>query len=164
MKENISILTKFIFSWAPIYGMQIGFNTKMVTSYYWNDYEPTLPMLDWGSAAHICTSKLLVVQVRPGLWQCPITNVLAVRHCLWSLGPLGTHFNEILIKIKKNLSMKCMWKYHQTSDISQYLAACHEPVGSYDKTTWAAICFWSWNARSSNLCSIYQHCCILAHQ
>ena len=87
---------------GALFMVRIGFNTKMLTSYYWNDYEPTLPMLNWGPVAHMCISKLLVVQVRPGLWQCPITNALGVRHCLWWLGPLGIHFNEILIKMNNN--------------------------------------------------------------
>ena len=50
---------------------------------------------------------------------------------------------------------------HQAIDLSHICgcpwAACRKPAGTYDKTTRAAICFWTYNAIYFNLCSIYTH-------
>ena len=69
--------------------------TQHISNKYW-----TRPLTHWGRVTHICVGKLIIIGsdngLSPGRRQAIIWTNAA---WIWSIGPLGINFSEILIEI-----------------------------------------------------------------
>ena len=71
---------------------------------------PCLSLTHWGQVTHICVSKLTIIGSDNGLSPDRRQAIIWTNAGLLLIGPLGTNFSEILIKILHFHSRKCIWK------------------------------------------------------
>ena len=64
----------------------------------------------WGRVTHICVSKLTIIGSDNGLSPGRCQAIIWTNAGILLIGPLGTKFNEISIKIHTFHSRKCIWK------------------------------------------------------
>ena len=67
-------------------------------------------LIHWGRVTHICVSKLATIGTDNGLSPGRHQAIIWTNVGLLSIGPLGTNFSEILIKIQKFSFMKVLLK------------------------------------------------------
>ena len=90
--------------------------THMIIFLYPLDYftgtgnKPLKPLTHWGRVTHICVSKLTITGSDNGFSPGRRQAIIWTNAGILLIGPLGTNFNEILIKLILFHSRKCIWK------------------------------------------------------
>ena len=79
----------------------------------------------WGWVTHTCVSKLTIIDSDNGLSPGRRQAIIWTNAGILLIGPSGTDFSDILIKIKTSSLKKCIWKCRL------------ENVGNF---VWASIC------------------------
>ena len=64
------------------------------------------PLTHWGRVTHICVGKLIIIGSDNGLSPGRRQAIIWTKAGIWLMGPLGTNFSEILIKIHTFLFKK----------------------------------------------------------
>ena len=74
-------------------------------------WELLAPVLThWGRVTHICVGKLTILGSDNGLSPGRRQAIIWTNAGILSIGPLGTNFSEILIKLHAFYARKCVWK------------------------------------------------------
>ena len=68
---------------------------------FWFDYSIHVyaTLTHWGRVTHICVGKLIIIGSDNGLSPGRRQAIIWTNAGIWSMGPLGTNFSEILIEI-----------------------------------------------------------------
>ena len=62
---------------------------------------PGLKLTRWGRVTHICVGKLIIIGSDNGLSPRRRQAIIWTNAGIWSMGPLGINFSEILIEIQR---------------------------------------------------------------
>ena len=71
----------------------------------------SVTLTHWGRVTHICVGILIIVGSDNGLSPDQGQAIIWANDGILLIGPLGTHFSEILLAIYKLSFKKCLWKF-----------------------------------------------------
>ena len=78
----------------------------------WSSFCKFFILTHWGRVTHICISRLRIIVSNNGLSPGWCQAIIWTNAGILLIGPLGTNFYEILIKIYTFSLKKCIWKCH----------------------------------------------------
>ena len=92
--------------WPP------GLGCRAITEYECvNDISNAMPLKTyWGRVSLVCVNTVTIIGSNNGLSPGWPQSIIWTNDGILPIGPLGTNYNEILIKIQKFQSEKCIWK------------------------------------------------------
>ena len=103
---------------------------------------------------HICVGKTTIIGSDNGLLPGRHQAIIWTNAGIWIIGPLGTNFSEIVIKILTYYSRKCVWKCLLENGGHLVSASmCYDRLGNYSRTKHNKSYFMRLTVNAPGLCS-----------